>query len=147
MAYEPNVWKCGDTITADQLNRLEQAVAELSQGGGQSGALVVRKQEEQSITGVMLYDKTWQEAYDALNNGQLVMLLLKDFDGEGFEASYLMQLLPPGDEESYFAMFGRIEKNTSETATADDAYATILTSPTADDYLRIQITNPDVPSE
>lgn len=31
MAYEPKVWECGDTITADALNHIEQGIAS---GGG-----------------------------------------------------------------------------------------------------------------
>ena len=27
MAYTPTTWQCGDTITAEKLNKLEQAVA------------------------------------------------------------------------------------------------------------------------
>lgn len=32
MAYEPKTWECGETITADALNHLEQGVA--NAGGG-----------------------------------------------------------------------------------------------------------------
>ena len=34
MAYTPKTWACGDTITADELNRMEQGIAEASQSGG-----------------------------------------------------------------------------------------------------------------
>lgn len=33
MAYEPKTWECGETITADALNHLEQGVANASEGG------------------------------------------------------------------------------------------------------------------
>ena len=33
MAYTPTEWQCGDTITADKLNKLEQGVANASGGG------------------------------------------------------------------------------------------------------------------
>ena len=36
MAYEPTVWNCGDTITADKMNKLEQGLAECC-GGGDAG--------------------------------------------------------------------------------------------------------------
>ena len=32
MAYEPTVWQCGDVITAEKLNKIEQALA--NSGGG-----------------------------------------------------------------------------------------------------------------
>lgn len=34
--YVPTEWQCGDVITAERLNKLEQAVAEASEGGGGS---------------------------------------------------------------------------------------------------------------
>ena len=36
MAYTPKTWQCDDTITADELNRMEQGIAEASSGGGDS---------------------------------------------------------------------------------------------------------------
>ena len=37
MAFEPKTWSCGDTITAEELNRMEQGIAEAGQGGGDCG--------------------------------------------------------------------------------------------------------------
>ena len=34
MAYTPKTWECGETITADALNHIEQGIAEASSGGG-----------------------------------------------------------------------------------------------------------------
>ena len=134
MAYEPNVWKCGDTITADQLNRLEQAVAELSQGGGQSGALVVRQQEEQSIVGVTLYDKTWEEVFDASSNGQLVTINLTDNE-EYVNIAYLINAQIRNDE--YLALFVVGVGETTDEETSYSTEVLILTAPSADDYLRV----------
>ncbi len=33
MAYTPKTWQCDDTITADELNRMEQGIADASSGG------------------------------------------------------------------------------------------------------------------
>ena len=33
MAYEPKTWECGETITADALNHLEQGLANVGGGG------------------------------------------------------------------------------------------------------------------
>lgn len=33
MNYEPKDWKYGDTITADELNRMEEGIASASGGG------------------------------------------------------------------------------------------------------------------
>ena len=63
MAYEPKAWECGDVITADDLNHIEQGVAN---AGGGSAPLVVH----QVPVGDNSYrlDKTWQEIYDAFPN-------------------------------------------------------------------------------
>lgn len=34
MSYEPTIWQTGDVITAEKLNKIEQALYELSGGGG-----------------------------------------------------------------------------------------------------------------
>lgn len=34
MAYKKKTWECGETITADALNHMEDGIAEASQGGG-----------------------------------------------------------------------------------------------------------------
>ena len=63
MSYEPKEWKCGDTISAEDLNHLEQGVAN---AGGGSAPLVV----QQVLVDRDSYrlDKTWQEIYDAFPN-------------------------------------------------------------------------------
>lgn len=62
MAYEPKEWTCGETITADALNHLEQGVANC--GGGEFLAVnanAVRGDSEMVVT----LDKTWQQIKDA----------------------------------------------------------------------------------
>ena len=63
MSYKSKEWQCGDTITAEDLNRMEQGIA---QGGGDSAPLAVH----QVPVGDDSYrlDKTWQEIYDAFPN-------------------------------------------------------------------------------
>lgn len=34
MAYEPKTWQCGEVVSADALNHMEQGIAEASEGGG-----------------------------------------------------------------------------------------------------------------
>lgn len=34
MAYEPTEWKCGDTITAEKMNKIEAELQTLSESGG-----------------------------------------------------------------------------------------------------------------
>ena len=51
MAYEPTVWKNGDTVTSAKLNKMERGIAN-------AGGLVVRFSNN-------ALDKTWQEIHDA----------------------------------------------------------------------------------
>lgn len=34
MAYEPKTWECGEVVTAEALNNIEQGIADASSGGG-----------------------------------------------------------------------------------------------------------------
>lgn len=99
MAYTPKTWQCDDTITADELNRMEQGIAEASQGGG--GTLVVRVASTRPATTeecadggtVTVFDKTWQEIRDALESGVCVVIILST-SSTGVSATHA--------EEAYF---------------------------------------------
>lgn len=66
MAYTPKTWQCDDTITADELNRMEQGIAEASQDGGGADSLLVVNDNDGTL------DHTWKEIYDAYNSGKTV---------------------------------------------------------------------------
>ena len=81
MAYTPKTWQCDDTITADELNRIEQGIAEASQGGGGTEPLIVtvtsrEATTEECATGgtVAEFSHSWQEMYDAFMAGRAVIL-------------------------------------------------------------------------
>ena len=61
MTYIPTDWKIGDTITANKLNKLENAVA--SNSGASSGLLVTI--DDSPLT----MDKTAGEIIEAVENG------------------------------------------------------------------------------
>lgn len=77
MAYTPKTWECGETITADALNHIEQGIA---QSGGGSEPLIVRYDHEETTDDVTkrYYDKTWQEVKDAFDAGRTVYLYVDD---------------------------------------------------------------------
>lgn len=69
MAYNPTNWECGDVVTAEKLNKLEEAVENLSvivdgMDGGDSKFVIGLDDSTNTL------DKTWQEIYDAMNQGQ-----------------------------------------------------------------------------
>lgn len=68
MAYDPTVWKSGDTITSAKLNKLENGLAEASGGGTGGGVLVLNITQDGTL------DKTWLEIKNALNAGQVVTI-------------------------------------------------------------------------
>ena len=84
MAYEPKTWACGDTITADDLNHIEQGIAE---AGG--APFVVNFTDE---SGSWVADKTWNDAKQAIENGIPVIGMVKK-SGTPFTEYYTMPLL------------------------------------------------------
>lgn len=77
MAYTPKTWQCGETIMADDLNHMEQGIA---QGSSvltvnvvdTDPALNQSKSEAPLLRGAgtpdYWLDKTWQQIYDAFPN-------------------------------------------------------------------------------
>lgn len=76
MAYTPTNWECGDVVTAEKLNKLEEAVEDLSiaidgEGGGSEPLVVgITIEADTPSAGQTTYtlDKTWQEITDAFPN-------------------------------------------------------------------------------
>lgn len=74
MAYEKQTWECGETITAEKLNHIEDGIADASSGG----VLVVGIDHDIVNEGIVVgavYDKTWKEVNDALVNGLYVVVV------------------------------------------------------------------------
>ena len=86
MAYEPKEWVCGETITADGLNNLEEGIQEaLDCCGG--GAMIVGVSEEicEGDQVRMVLDKTWNEIKTAYDNGLPIYAYLEILGGGGTE--------------------------------------------------------------
>lgn len=67
MAYEPTTWNCGDTITAEKLNKLENGLAECCGGGTEPLVVGVTISEGDSNT-IHTLDKTFAEIKNAFPN-------------------------------------------------------------------------------
>ena len=74
MAYTPKTWQCDDTITADELNRMEQGIAEASQsGGGTEDFFIVHMTYESEEAEAPTFDKTYTEIKNAYDSGKIVL--------------------------------------------------------------------------
>lgn len=65
MAYEKHTWSCGETVTADLLNRMEDGIAE---GGGGSDVLIINgtaTPTQDQYTFTLTVDKTVDEVLNA----------------------------------------------------------------------------------
>lgn len=71
MAYEPKEWVCGDTITADDLNRMEQGIQDASNVAVMNVESVMNAQT-QMIT-VTSCDMTAQDVFDLMSAGKTVV--------------------------------------------------------------------------
>lgn len=71
MAYTPNTWAAGDTITAQKLNNMEQGIAAASGGGALYVGVVYN-----SDAGEVTADKTFAEIEAAYNAGQMIALVM-----------------------------------------------------------------------
>lgn len=81
MAYNPTNWECGDVVTAEKLNKLEEAVEDLSIAIDGEGGLVITGDHTGEATedqcpdgGTVFYTSTtWQEVYDAMHSQKVVI--------------------------------------------------------------------------
>lgn len=68
MAYEKTEWKKGDIITAAKMNKIEEGIA-----NGQGGILFLIGHKENEADVNFIYNITGKEAWEAFNNGQILI--------------------------------------------------------------------------
>jgi hypothetical protein len=134
MSYTPTVWKSGDVISSEKLNKIENGIEAVGietniqnptdgqtlkydaasgkwvngEGGG-SSTLVVTSTYDES-TQIVTLDKTWQEIYDALPN---VMILHKEDDVADLEIPLHMDFIEStGEATVHCVSFGVGSKHT-----------------------------------
>ena len=76
MAYEPKEWICGETITAEALNHIEDGLAECCESKGALGILGTLDASTEAKT----LNKTWQEIYEAAHSGAVCSIYQTDDD-------------------------------------------------------------------
>lgn len=87
MAYEKQTWACGDTISAEKLNHMEDGIA--NAGGGGTSFLEVHEIYSEDRGRL---DKTWQEIWDAYpyviiigeSAGQKSIFLITNISSDGY---------------------------------------------------------------
>ena len=79
MAYEPKTWVCGEKITADDLNHMEEGIANAGGGGGtESNTFAIRYNADSNYA--VTCDKTFAEIEDAYTQGKdIVAYVTADF--------------------------------------------------------------------
>lgn len=70
MAYEKHTWECGEEITAEKLNNIENGI----ENAGSGGALIVTITDDDQ-TGDSTMNKTFGEIMDALSAGNNVVVV------------------------------------------------------------------------
>ena len=83
MAYEPTVWKSGDTVTSAKLNKLEQGVANAGGGGSSGGVLFVTVGESN------ICDKSYNDIKTAIEDGILPILVIPSGDEDTLAMMYM----------------------------------------------------------
>jgi len=82
MAYEPKTWECGEVVTADALNHIEQGIAE--SGGGEHFKITVTR-----TNGTLTADKTFQEIKSAIQSGKIAYVEY-DPSGAGYQLKHFV---------------------------------------------------------
>lgn len=73
MAYEKQTWECGETITAEKLNHIEDGIADASSGGGgTSEPLIVKATRIDTKTRRLYFDATPSDVLDAIEHNRQV---------------------------------------------------------------------------
>ena len=117
MSYEPKTWECGDVITAEDLNHLENGLVTLSSALesliDNSGAFIIE------ATGNMpnlTADKTFEELLQAINNDRLCIIRWDASQGLGQQVMlyHLVKYTANGtNRTAYFTYSTNTSNNTT----------------------------------
>lgn len=110
MAYTPKTWQCGETIMADDLNHMEQGIA---QGGSEPLEITITVTEDPNQT-IFTMSETWQRIWEAYPN----VYISSEDEGEGvFYKMDLESVFHAGNQgETVYGVFARKSAFTSDIA-------------------------------
>lgn len=87
MAYERQTWACGDTITADKLNHIEEGLEECCSGGGTSSEPLVGYVNR--VGNSYTFSLTYEELAEAYSQGRTIIATAElDFDASVYGGAY-----------------------------------------------------------
>ena len=86
MAYEPKTWTCGEVVTADALNHMEQGIADA--GGVEVFVVNFDARGTSSSSYTVTADKTFAEVVEAHNRGAVIVFHTKEQFGSNPYAVY-----------------------------------------------------------
>lgn len=126
MAYTPHTWVCGETISDAQLNNLEEGIQ-------QALPLILTFTQEETTTATCqqaikyTYNLSWQEIYDALGQGRLVLLKRHTYEEDEYsyeDVNALMLVESAGhrvssNEEKYYAYVKNAELLFADTTSKE----------------------------
>lgn len=109
MSYTKQTWQCGETITADKLNHMEDGIEECCSNSG--GALIVEFDHHEDCPvgymgdGIDYYNHTWQEVKDAYDEGRPIYMQYVATDADpGTTICIRETLVMIGENESYYSV-------------------------------------------
>ena len=92
MAYEPTVWKDGDVISAEKLNKIENAIG---------GVYYVDISEDRKTLST-----TWQDVYDAYQSGKQIVGRQVVIDDNNNRIFFYILAVIGSAENHYYVVFG-----------------------------------------
>lgn len=81
MAYTPTNWQCGDVVTAEALNKIEQGIASASGGSGGGESTLVNIPSTSTCT-LVLTDNYQNDAAVTLAAGECKTVVLTRYSGD-----------------------------------------------------------------
>ena len=119
--YVPTVWECGDVITAEKLNKLEQAVADFEGGGSSDFSTAEVTVVNNTNTGVNILGAIID--HDVINGG----MIMADNDTHAIEAVLYKAegLIIVDDEEATITVSGDAELDETSVIITGDCTITI----------------------
>lgn len=128
MAYEPKTWVCGETITAEALNHMENGIEAVQPMILTFGGTTQEEADDALVQGARL-NATWQEINDAFRAGRRIVAIANPYFGE-LLGDFAIQVLTVGNGTQGAMYFGKPEVVVSWSG--QDART--LTCDTVNDY-------------